>query len=549
MGQSISEIVSGLEGKDQQEKEANDALNALMQVATDRQTLFYEHISSPAFDPGLVPMHKVIYKYQNIQCSVGQNPDGITKEITDTMGNFIDGDVAKGVTNIVNSCLGFLFGNYAANASSTTMYTLTTGSLGGLARIDTDLYSYEYTSSTLSTITKNVLVCSIVISSADVTGLNKNDMSAIVQTLYGGSAPADQVKIRDQLWEAVQESEGKLAAKSLRSLDTTTFKGPITNVDFKNLARPVLGAIEPAGPDDPQHGPNEPSKPIEPVHPVEPIEPIHPVEPVTPGNPSVPKGPVEIDISIVTLPGKADTTMSLVEVFLAGYLKGKVNDHDYDINCTSPGTDNVVVSVVATGSPQVDDGLEATLKEAMEQFMMTKNCPAKSWEIRDAISPHPAPEPKEPDETDIHADILKTFKQLNAKADAWQVTLQLISYIVKSLGDFEDLAGIVNASTVAGAIYDCVKDTMDAQVITAQAHAVQWLLGGLTYYAKNDTLPSSSAMVVPLSLPGARSDGAEKLLSSLMASCSLTAQQPTSPGVVMFVNFLTSAKVVKPSLR
>ena len=52
---------------------------------------------------------------------------------------------AAGVTAIVGSCLNYLMGNYAANASSTTMYTLTTGSLGGLARIDTDFYSYEYT--------------------------------------------------------------------------------------------------------------------------------------------------------------------------------------------------------------------------------------------------------------------------------------------------------------------------------------------------------------------------------------------------------------------
>ncbi|KAA1473294.1 hypothetical protein DENSPDRAFT_268029 [Dentipellis sp. KUC8613] len=612
MGSTISSIMEGVAGDDQKEKQANDALNVLMQVATNRQTLFYDHIRSPEFDPGLVPMSKVIYKYQSIHCSVTSNADDISKSITDSLGDFIDGDVAKGVTNIVQSSLNFLFGNYAANSSSTTMYTLTTGSLGGLARIDTDFYSYEYTSQTLSTITKNVIVCSVVISSADVTGLNKNDISAIVQTLYSASDPAEQVKIRDQLWEAVQESQHTAAAGKPHPLETAVFTGPAANVNFKDLAAPVPPRLSAAA-----------RKP-----------------------PAAAGEPVQL---VLDTPGTDDaTTIARVESFLGGFLKGKATDVSYDVQCTSPTPDQVCVKVCASGDMPAEKDIEAKLKEAMDHYCQGKACGVKGYKIASKqqgksplgsgpaappaaptepcagsqhgdskvgpgsvpsrpaepcptgphpvdpppvdchpsgecpppnqkpngscpedkkpngscppdphpVDPHPGKPngtcppavPCEPDSQDIATRITQLFSQLGCctKTDSWHVALDLITYITTTLGDFEDALGLVDASTVAGALFECVKGDGKGTVSADQADVVQWILGGITYFNQKHSLPTSKDEVVPLSLPGSRSDGAEKLLSSLLASCN---DKGNPPSVALFVNNLVARKVVASKKR
>jgi hypothetical protein len=127
----------------------------------------------------------------------------LTIEMTCTE-SFIQAD---GLAKIATSCLEALFGSYAANQSATTTYAISTGSLGGVARIDADFYSYQYNSATLSKITKNVVVVSIVISSAQIDGLSRNDISTIVQTVYSGSTPEEQKAIRDQIWASIQEDK------------------------------------------------------------------------------------------------------------------------------------------------------------------------------------------------------------------------------------------------------------------------------------------------------------------------------------------------------
>jgi hypothetical protein len=128
-----------------------------------------------------------------------------------------------GLAKIATSCLEVLFGSYSANQSSTTTYAISTGSLGGVARIDADFYSYQYNSSTLSKITKNVVVVSIVISSAKIDGLDQNDVSTIVQTVYSNSTSDQQEKIRDQIWASIQKDKPKTL---LRSTPGDTYRPP-----------------------------------------------------------------------------------------------------------------------------------------------------------------------------------------------------------------------------------------------------------------------------------------------------------------------------------
>ncbi|KDQ61349.1 hypothetical protein JAAARDRAFT_88452, partial [Jaapia argillacea MUCL 33604] len=202
MGSTISALKETMTDPEQ-ERLANDAFNCLVQVAQCRMHHFYERVSSPAFDSGIVPISKVIHKYQFFQCGVTNDSGEASKAITENLGAFVSGDVAKGVNDIIVGNLTKLLGSYAGNTSATTTYALTTGELGGLCRIDADFYSYEFTSRSLSSIAKNVVVCSIVISSANFERFTYNDFTTIVQAIYGASDVQIQRRIRDQLWEQI----------------------------------------------------------------------------------------------------------------------------------------------------------------------------------------------------------------------------------------------------------------------------------------------------------------------------------------------------------
>jgi hypothetical protein len=95
--------------------------------------------------------------------------------------------------------LDVLFGNYSANKSALTTYAITTGSLGGVARIDADFFSYEYRSKRLSGITRNVVVVSVVISSANISDLKKNDINVIVESVYKAASTEERRSICNEI--------------------------------------------------------------------------------------------------------------------------------------------------------------------------------------------------------------------------------------------------------------------------------------------------------------------------------------------------------------
>lgn len=100
-----------------------------------------------------------------------------------------------------------LFGSYAANKYSLTTYAITTGKLGGVARIDTDFFSYEFRSKKLSHITRNVVVATVIVSSADLTGLKKNDVNVIVESVYQGNTNKERLAMIKQIWNAAQAKD------------------------------------------------------------------------------------------------------------------------------------------------------------------------------------------------------------------------------------------------------------------------------------------------------------------------------------------------------
>ena len=77
-----------------------------------------------------------------------------------------------------------LFGNYAANPSYKYIY-----------EFGTSCHRYGFTSEPLSSITKDVLVASIIISSCDIKNLTRNDIDFIIQVVYNSVTPDEMREI------------------------------------------------------------------------------------------------------------------------------------------------------------------------------------------------------------------------------------------------------------------------------------------------------------------------------------------------------------------
>eukprot|EP01084_Bolivina_argentea_P222105 376022_1 len=166
------------------EKEANDVLNSLMEIAKKNLELFEVEIRSDT-DKHLLPIDKIIISDHVIQCSVSKNADNIKNAVSSTIKNFASGNFVNGITNVVDAGLDILLGNYSGNVSERKSYVVSVGTLGGFYRIDYYMYSYAYTSKSLVSITKNVVCVAYVVSSIKTESLNPNTVRVILQTTFG----------------------------------------------------------------------------------------------------------------------------------------------------------------------------------------------------------------------------------------------------------------------------------------------------------------------------------------------------------------------------
>jgi hypothetical protein len=63
------------------EAQANDALNALLDVASARRELFLKTIEDPNSEPLLIPIHKTIMSKQSTQASFSTDSTEIAKAV------------------------------------------------------------------------------------------------------------------------------------------------------------------------------------------------------------------------------------------------------------------------------------------------------------------------------------------------------------------------------------------------------------------------------------------------------------------------------------
>ncbi|KAJ7649972.1 hypothetical protein FB45DRAFT_997151 [Roridomyces roridus] len=84
-------------------------------------------------------------KYDNFMGQVTQTGDNVKKAVSSAVTAFAKGDILDGVFAIVNAGVEAVLGNVAANQSQHRTYAITCGELGGIMRIDIDIFCYTFT--------------------------------------------------------------------------------------------------------------------------------------------------------------------------------------------------------------------------------------------------------------------------------------------------------------------------------------------------------------------------------------------------------------------
>ncbi|KAJ7252195.1 hypothetical protein C8J57DRAFT_1077533 [Mycena rebaudengoi] len=189
MGSSLSAMIDKQQAD--MKAQAQDQLNALLTMAELKYTNFLKTVKDTT-DKTLIPVDKILRMDHIVNAGVTNNSENIKKAISSvgkdfTSGNILDG---KRITAIIGVGLDAVFGNVAANQSEHTTYAITCGELGGILRIDINIFCYTYTAEALTKVTNNVVAVAYTVSAVDSRKLDVDTLRDIVQVCYGGLVPS-----------------------------------------------------------------------------------------------------------------------------------------------------------------------------------------------------------------------------------------------------------------------------------------------------------------------------------------------------------------------
>ena len=176
----------------------NDAMDRLIELAELRLATFKAELA--ARDNLHIPIDRILYSDFRIDCQVASNSEGLQKAIGDSIGAFVSGKVVEGVTAITNVALNALLGSMSASSARRQVYAIGVGPLGGVYRVDAQFYMYRFESKGLKDNLKYVLSSGIVISSASVTGMKRNEVKNLIQNTYTHATPEVQRGIYQEVW-------------------------------------------------------------------------------------------------------------------------------------------------------------------------------------------------------------------------------------------------------------------------------------------------------------------------------------------------------------
>lgn len=76
--------------------------------------------SNRSVDAKLIPVGQILHQQSVVRCGISNKPDDIGKEITDGFGSFVNGNMVKGISTIVQDGIKALVGSYEGNKSTRT---------------------------------------------------------------------------------------------------------------------------------------------------------------------------------------------------------------------------------------------------------------------------------------------------------------------------------------------------------------------------------------------------------------------------------------------
>ncbi|GFF56708.1 hypothetical protein IFM46972_10585 [Aspergillus udagawae] len=191
MGQMVSSVIDSIQNDAEKQRLANDALNQMEELGNQQVESFMLAVTNRAVDAKLIPVGQIMHQESIVRCGISNTPDDIGKEITDAFGSFVKGDLAKGISTVVQDGIKALVGSYEGNKSTRTSYTITTGDLGGIQRVDIRMFAWRYSSKQLIDITKDMIAVAVIISSVDPKLVTDFSIRTLIQEQYG-NLPLDQ---------------------------------------------------------------------------------------------------------------------------------------------------------------------------------------------------------------------------------------------------------------------------------------------------------------------------------------------------------------------
>ncbi|KAJ9657963.1 hypothetical protein H2201_007970 [Coniosporium apollinis] len=173
---------------DENDKEAQDELNALMVMARDQGRLHYENVVHNTHDADFLPVQQVNGSTLRLDYGVGKDASGLEQIIREVVKSSVNDEIQiDGIAAVVQEHLETHMGLPAGSPRSITTlskYAITVDRLGRIGRIDYFLFYYRFSSSFLSTMIEDCLVTSAVFSSVVMDDLDEDKLLATVHNEY-----------------------------------------------------------------------------------------------------------------------------------------------------------------------------------------------------------------------------------------------------------------------------------------------------------------------------------------------------------------------------
>lgn len=194
MGNAITSVIKSVAGDSDDDKLTRDCLTSLYLLGQSRTETAYAQATSEA-NSLYAPISKVLFRKQKILCQCSTNIDSIVLGIKSSVQSLIQGQILDGVTKIVSDALNTVLGESSGQTSSENTYALIATDIGALLRLDVDVWNFETSTTRLQRTAKTVTAITLLISSVDITKLQKHDIRALVSLKYSDSDIATQTSI------------------------------------------------------------------------------------------------------------------------------------------------------------------------------------------------------------------------------------------------------------------------------------------------------------------------------------------------------------------